>query len=288
MAAPELVRRVVAGLALALLAAAAGWYGDWALAALLAITAALAAWEFYRIARASGVSAFDAIGVPAAALLPLVVHAAYLGIYTVPLSAGAVLFLGIFGLAIWRRGPGGRPLASVAVTLTGIVYTGGMLSFAYALRYHPYAVGRSAGAAVLLLPLLLTWSADTGGYFVGRRFGRRKLMPAVSPGKTVEGAAGGLVIAMLFAWLYERHVLIPHAQLSFSPGAILLFGAVVSVAAVVGDLAESLIKREAGVKDASRIIPGHGGVLDRIDSLLFVLPMSYWLLTVLRLLPVQR
>jgi phosphatidate cytidylyltransferase len=113
-------------------------------------------------------------------------------------------------------------------------------------------------------------------------------MPSVSPGKSLEGAIGGLLFAMLAAWLYERFVMIPVARVAFYPGAVLLFGALVSVAGQVGDLAESLLKREAGVKDSSRIIPGHGGVLDRVDSLLFTIPVAYWLLSVLRLSPVMR
>ena len=131
---------------------------------------------------------------------------------------------------------------------------------------------------VVALPLALTWGTDIAAYFVGRAFGKRKLMPSVSPGKTVAGAIGGLVAAVLIALAWERLVLRPVAQLGMRPWNTILFGAVVSVAAQVGDLAESLLKREAGVKDSSHLIPGHGGVLDRFDSLLFVLPVAYLLL----------
>jgi phosphatidate cytidylyltransferase len=115
--------------------------------------------------------------------------------------------------------------------------------------------------------------------------GRHKLIPSVSPGKTIEGAIGGLAATMLVAWVYTRFLLHPATSLDFRwhPTGALLFGALVSVAAQVGDLVESLLKREAGAKDSSRLIPGHGGVLDRLDSLLFVMPVSYvvlgWLLT---------
>jgi phosphatidate cytidylyltransferase len=153
-----------------------------------------------------------------------------------------------------------------------------MLSFGYPIRYHDYAVGPLAGTALLFLPLILTWAQDTGAYAVGRTLGRRKLIPSVSPGKTVEGAVGGILVTVLVCWAYVRWVLVPVAQLGLRPADILLFAIVISVAAQVGDLAESLIKREAGVKDSSRIIPGHGGVLDRFDSLLFVLPVAHLLL----------
>ena len=230
----------------------------------------------------------ERLGVPIASAVPLVVHAGRLGIFSVSPAGAAVAFLVIFGATIWARGVAGRPLAAMAVTAAGVAYTGGMLSFAYGLRYHPYTVERAAGGVVLLFPLVLTWTTDTGAYFVGRRLGRHKLIPSVSPGKSVEGAVGGLVMAMAAAWVYERYVLAPSAHFVLMPGAVLFFGAVVSLAAQVGDLAESLIKREAGVKDASRLIPGHGGVLDRLDSLLFALPAASWLLHILRLVPVPR
>ncbi len=102
--------------------------------------------------------------------------------------------------------------------------------------------------------------------------------PTVRPGKTVAGAIGGLGASMLVAYAYGRGVLVPVAHLGFTPWGALLFGLLISVAAQVGDLFESLLKREAKVKDSSRIIPGHGGVLDRCDSLIFVLPVAYLLL----------
>jgi phosphatidate cytidylyltransferase len=317
MARSEVATRVLAALVLIPIVVGAGWYGDWALATLLSVASGIAAWEYFRIARAAGHTPFAIAGIAVAALLPLSVHARYLGlpgsalqgrevfgpalapvldpmaraliaILTLSMSGAAMILLGLIGASIVWRGVAGKPLGSVAATITGVLYTGGMLSFAYALRYHPYAVGAAAGAAVLLFPLVITWITDTGAFFVGRAIGRRKLMPSVSPGKSLEGAIGGLLLAMLAAWLYERYVMIPTARLAFYPGAVLLFGALVSAAGQVGDLAESLIKREAGVKDSSRIIPGHGGVLDRVDSLLFTIPVAYWLLSVLRLSPVMR
>ena len=252
----------------------------------MSIAAAISSWELFRIAREGGVEPFVMLGVPIAAIVPLVIHARYRGVFTLGVTSASIAFLIILAMCIWLRGPTRRPLAVAAVTVFGIIYTGGMLSFAYAIRYHPYTVGAAGGATLLLFPLLLTWTTDTGAYFVGRSIGRRKLIPSVSPGKSVEGALGGLALALLIAWLFERMVLIPVANIAFAPGAVLLFGAVISVAAQVGDLAESLLKREAGVKDSSRIIPGHGGVFDRLDSLLFVLPTAYWLLSVLRLVPV--
>jgi phosphatidate cytidylyltransferase len=288
----ELTRRVLVAVLAAPLGVVVVFLGGASLAALLAIVSALAAWEFFRIARATGLTPMDDIGIALAGVTPLLVHARYLRIYELPLSGMAVGVLILFALTIWLRGVGGKPLGAVSSTLFGIVYTGAMLSFGYAIRYHDYVIGSvtiplgrgvrvAAGGLLLLLPLVLTWASDIGAYFVGRSLGKRKLIPAVSPGKTVAGAVGALVVTALVAWLYARYVLTPTTQLGFTPWGVILFGVLVSVAAQVGDLAESLLKREAGVKDSSHLIPGHGGVLDRFDSLLFVLPVSYVLLNVL-------
>lgn len=286
----ELVRRVLFSLVAIPVALAAIWYGDWALAALLAVAAALSANEYFGIARAAGMQPLARAGTALAGLIPIVLHGARLELIRVDLFAVAtVALLAILAASIWVRWPGGRPTSAVAATVFGIAYTGGTLGFGYVLRYHPYAIGPRAGAALLALPLVLTWTSDIGAYFVGRALGRRRLIPAVSPGKTIAGAVGALILCMVVAWAYDRWVLVPHASLAMRlPGigsalvAPLLFGALVCIAAQVGDLAESLLKRDAGVKDSSTLLPGHGGVLDRLDSLFFVLPVAYllfgWLL----------
>lgn len=290
----ELTQRILVGIVAAPVAAAIVVYGGWPLAALLAITSAVGAWEFFRIARASGLTPFDDIGVAIAGIVPLVVHARFLHLYdpdaTIGVGSLAMLaVLVLFALSIWLRGVAGRPLGAVAATALGVAYTGGALSYGYAIRYHEYAFAPAtvhvaghafevpSGGLLLLLPLLVTWASDIGAYAVGRTLGRHKLIPSVSPGKTIEGAVGGLIASVAVAWLYSRYLLRPDAHLGFrrEPLGIIVFGALVSVAAQIGDLTESLIKREGGIKDSSRIIPGHGGVLDRVDSLLFVLPITY-------------
>jgi phosphatidate cytidylyltransferase len=265
------------------------------LAATLAIVSAIGAWEFYRIARATGARPLDDAGIALAGLVPLAIHGSYLGLFTVRPPLVALLVLVLLGATIWLRGVAGRPLGAAATTLLGVVYTAGMLGFGYAIRYHdtvagydlvgakhlalgPLALRVPPGGVLLIFPLVVTWASDIGAFFVGRAIGGRKLIPAVSPGKTVSGAVGGLLASVLVAWLYARAVLVPVAHLGFTPWGALLFGGIISVAAQTGDLFESLIKREGGVKDSSRIIPGHGGVLDRFDSLIFVLPVAYLLL----------
>ncbi|HEU4628694.1 MAG TPA: phosphatidate cytidylyltransferase [Gemmatimonadaceae bacterium] len=279
----ELAKRVIVSLIAAPTAIAASWYGGAALAALLGIIAAVGAWEVGRMAREQGVRPL-AVGVALAAAVPLLVQAYYEHVYALPLSVAAVVLVLLLGAAVWLRGVDGRPLAAVAVTVFAVLYTGGTLAFAYGLRYHQYTVDRAGGTALLFLPIVLTWASDIGAYFVGRAAGRHKLIPAVSPGKTVEGALGGVAATVLLAWAYVELVLRPAAHLTLRPASIVLFGVVISVAAQLGDLAESLLKRDAGVKDSSNLLPGHGGVLDRVDSLLFVLPIAYLLLDRFRLL----
>ena len=291
----ELAKRILFSIVAAPLALWIVLAGGAPLAALLAIVSAVGAWEFFRIARATGARPLDDVGIALAGVVPLAIHAHYLGVFAVRPALGALLVLLIMGATIWLRGVDGSPLGAAATTLFGVLYTAGMLGFGYAIRYHdivagydtvgakhlslgPLAVPIPPGGALLIFPLLVTWASDIGAYVVGRAMGGRKLMPSVSPGKTIAGALGGVGASMLVAYAYGRGVLVPVAHLGFSPWGALLFGLLISAAAQVGDLFESLLKREGGVKDSSHIIPGHGGVLDRVDSLLFVLPVAYLLL----------
>ncbi|HEY0930961.1 MAG TPA: phosphatidate cytidylyltransferase, partial [Gemmatimonas sp.] len=272
----ELARRVIVALIGAPLAIGLIWIGDAALTTLLGVMAAIGAWEFYRIAREGGATPMGPIGIAIAALIPIGVHAHYLGVAAMPIALIVpLLAIGLLGVSIWLRGVDGKPLQATSSTLFGAIYTGGTLSFAYALRYHNYAVGDLAGALVVIIPVALTWASDTGAYFSGRLIGGRKLMPSVSPGKTVAGAVGAVVTTVIVAYAMMRWLLIPHAQLAFTTIGVVIFGVLISSTAQVGDLAESLLKREAGVKDSGTLFPGHGGVLDRLDSLFFVLPTAY-------------
>jgi phosphatidate cytidylyltransferase len=291
----ELAKRVLFAVVAAPIALWIVLAGGAPLAGMLAVVSAIGAWEFYRIAKGAGSHPLADAGIALAGLVPLAIHASYLGVFTVRPALAALVILVLLGSTIWLRGVEGRPLGAAAVTLLGVLYTGGMLGFGYAIRYHDAVVGYDLvgashlgigslavrippGGVLLIFPLVITWASDIGAYFVGRAIGGRKLIPTVSPGKTVAGAVGGLVASMLVSYAYARGVLAPTAHLGFTPWGALLFGALISVAAQIGDLFESLIKREGGVKDSSRIIPGHGGVLDRFDSLIFVLPVAYLLL----------
>jgi len=156
------------------------------------------------------------------------------------------------------------PFTEAGFNLLAVFYTTFLLSYIYLLRQLP------SGMEWTFLAFLLVWAADTGAYLIGRQFGRHLLAPQVSPKKTVEGSLGGLVFSILTAYLFWKI----GGGTSWIPYIVL--GVVIGIAGQVGDLFESALKRSAGVKDSGKLIPGHGGVLDRFDSLIFALPLVYY------------
>jgi phosphatidate cytidylyltransferase len=253
-----------------------GYAGGWLLAALLMVIAAAAALEFYRLAERKGAAPLRTAGAIFSASFVLLAVLAEQGIELAALGLLTVVaVLALATASIWTNGVEREPLLSISTTLTGAIYTGGLLSFGYLLRHLPGVEDPLHGSALLFAPVLLTWTSDTFAYFVGRQWGTRKLIPRVSPGKTVQGAIGALVGSVAVAVLYARllHVFPDHRM---TVAQAILFGLLISIAAQVGDLAESLLKRDAGVKDSGALLPGHGGALDRFDSLLFTLPVAYF------------
>lgn len=274
----ELTKRILFAIVAIPVVAGILHVGDAPLAILLSVAAALAAWEYGRLAEGAGARPMTTWLIVLAALVPLGMHAARLGLWVPPIALVALLVPLLLSIALWTRGSTGKPIEAVSTTLFGVWYTGGMLSFVYALRYHRFAIGDDAGALLVFFPVALTWINDTGAYAFGRMFGKRKLMPSVSPGKTIAGAVGGVAATVVGAWAYVHFLLGPRAGLGLTLGAVILVGVLVAIVSQVGDLVESMLKREAGVKDSSKLIPGHGGVLDRSDSLLFSIPVAYVLL----------
>ena len=137
------------------------------------------------------------------------------------------------------------------------------------------------GIEAVLLVFLFSWMTDTGAYFAGRFFGKHKLIPSVSPKKTVEGAIGGVVVAILSAWLYFwilEHFRSMESIAGIRYQKLMILGVIASIMSQFGDLAASVIKRDCGVKDFGSILPGHGGVLDRFDSVIVVTPLVYYFL----------
>ena len=181
------------------------------------------------------------------------------------LVVGVLLCALLLGL---RSSDLGHALPRAALLLTGVVYVFGCFRFAVSLReVNPHW---------LMYALLLNWVGDTGAFLIGGKFGKHKLAPRVSPKKSWEGAAAAVVFAVLLAGAYLMWFL-PEVPL----GEVVVLTAVANAAGQVGDLAESAMKRGAGVKDSGTILPGHGGFLDRVDSTLFALPVIYaWIVLV--------
>lgn len=167
--------------------------------------------------------------------------------------------------------PGERPLERIVYSLFGLLYIPWLLGYFLMLRYTPDS---GQGLLYFALPLLATFAADIGGYFGGYFFGRRKLAPEISPAKTVEGAIGGLTFSFLTVLVFSQLTRLG------SPLEALLYSILVASASQLGDLAESLLKRSLKTKDSGSSLPGHGGFLDRLDSLLFAVPATYLFLNI--------
>lgn len=286
MAASDLGRRVAVALVGIPVVLGALYLGGWVLGGLVAVVAWLAAREFYGLARARGVRPFAAVGALAAAGIVLLATAYPTPVEAAPPAAAVLLSVTLLSLAgaVWLRWPGGEPMAAVGATVTGVVYIGFTLAFVPFLRWLPASVpgaltgDRWQATAFVLLPLAAIWVGDAAAYFAGRAWGRRKLARTVSPGKTVVGAVAGIVGAGLAgaavaAWALSR---VPALTVPVLTAAWI--GALLGAVAQVADLAESALKREAGVKDSGTLLPGHGGMLDRVDSLLYALPTTWALL----------
>ncbi len=247
----------------------------------LGTVAAIGYREFATMMRGAGTRAFTVPGAIGAFLFP---PAVLVGGFEGAALLGAGLVLVCPALALATVELDDKPIRCAAVTAFGAVYVGGLLAFGIPLREGRVLLpdaggpddGRIAGTLLFFLPVVLTWIADTAAYAGGRAFGRRPLAPRVSPNKTVAGAVAALLASLFTAFLYPQ-LLFPDV---WTPGVplTLVFGLVVGALAILGDLAESALKRECGVKDSSSLLPGHGGMLDRLDSVLWALPAAFLLL----------
>lgn len=229
------------------------WANFWIFLAVLAGVACLCYREYNEIAASYGFGAPGILGYGAGLLLLVWQEQSWLVVVIAALVA--------FMLAM-RMEDLGKALPRSALLVTGIVYVFGCWKAALPLH--------DANPHWLMYALILNWAGDTGAYFIGRRFGTHKLAPRVSPKKSWEGSAASVVTSILIAGAYLMHF-VPRVPLLH----LILLTAAANVAGQLGDLAESAIKRGAGVKDSGSILPGHGGFLDRVDSTLFALPLIY-------------
>jgi phosphatidate cytidylyltransferase len=251
---PRIATAIVAG-PLVFFCAAAG--GIWLVAAVLT-AAAIAVWEVTSLSPTARAPIYRVCGLLAAWASPLAMATGTVAVGWLMLGASAVAGL----LRVAARTQDASALGAWALAVSIGVYVGALLASTIGLREGP------DGQSWFLLVLLSTWACDILAYFVGRTFGRHKLAPTVSPGKSIEGLVGGIVGAVGVAAIGA--LLLPQPPLR-----IVGLGVVVAIGAVLGDLAESAVKRQLGAKDFGHILPGHGGILDRVDSLLFASLLGY-------------
>lgn len=281
-----MLQRIISALVLAPIVLAIVWAGGWWVIGLIAVAVVIGIGEIVKIFQAGGLKPRQPVA--AAIGLALVAAQAFQPHATANLTAAALAFGTIAALLaeIWRRDRAGS-LNAWATTLAGALYVGGLLGHFVLLRaieappLRPNALDGlriAPGAAWIFATFAVTWASDSGAYFAGRAFGRNKMSPALSPKKTWEGFAGGTVAAVAAGIGIIALLGLPVASV---PVSGLLIGLVGAVGGTLGDLAESLLKRQAGVKDSGSLIPGHGGLLDRVDSLLFTGPMVFYLIPLL-------
>lgn len=257
-----MMTRIAAALVgLAVLLPAMIWGGTTAVEIIVPIAALLCLDEYARMAFPDDHwFATTAMSVFAALMYTSVL---YLGDRYGLLACVAVVLLAMI-TTVLRPGPIDRAADRFGRYLTGVAWVGGTFVFMPLLRRL------DSGLAWVFMLLTIAWLSDTGGYFAGRFFGRHKLYEAISPKKTVEGYLGGVALATVGVGVV-RQVGLP----GLSVVDVVLLGVGLSTLGVVGDLAESMLKRSFGVKDSGTLLPGHGGLLDRVDAVLFVAPALY-------------
>ncbi|HET9224271.1 MAG TPA: phosphatidate cytidylyltransferase [Roseiflexaceae bacterium] len=276
----SLASRVLSALVLLPVIALLVWWSIWPVVVAVVAATFIGLLELYSAFTAGGYRPHTALGIGIGLAVVLAVALRLVISYDLlPLVLTLAIMVSLIA-ALFRRNQEGA-LPAWALTVAGALYIGWLLSHFIMLRaldkpllpapLTPLRI--EPGAAWVYLTLAITFLQDTTAYFVGRSLGRHKLAPTLSPKKTWEGAAGGMIGAIVGSLAC---VLLLGLPISLGAGVVL--GVVGGIVGPLGDLAESLIKRQVGLKDAGQIIPGHGGVLDRADSLLFTAPALYYLI----------
>lgn len=232
--------------------------------------ATIGLFEYFRMVAKKGVKPFRAVGILAGLILIIIAYFNNETFFASNLLMPALIvcLFFMFSIQLIKYGTDDA-MRNVAQTFFGVFYVGGLMAHFVLLRNETNPI--LPGYHAIWFALICTWSTDTFAYFVGRSLGKKPLAPSISPKKTVEGFFGGLFGSVLAGFIYSTIV-------QFNPPKAMVIAVVLGLVGQVGDLFESALKRDAGVKDSGKLLPGHGGVLDRFDSALFTLPLTYYLI----------
>lgn len=260
--------RVLSGIALVPILFVVVWYLPPSYFAGLAVAAAaIGQHELYGMAKTRSITPAAFLGIGLGALVVLNFFRPLYPYLGGPSFWFTFCVLAVMSARLFSRRPVEGALEDIAVTLLGVLYVALLFGFPVAIHAGP------AGKKWLVFLFLVIWASDTGAYYVGTTLGKHRLYEKISPKKSIEGLVGGMLASLVVAVLCA-HWLVPSTGLL--EAAVL--GAGLAAAGTVGDLVESLVKRSVGVKDSGNLIPGHGGILDRMDSMLFAAPVLYYYL----------
>lgn len=267
----SLAKRTTTGLLIAVLAGLITFrFPNWVFSLLASVMIGVALMEYFNIVEKKGIFVYKYFGIIIGMCVPIIIYfqMGYEGYFTLEPFFIVIACLFIFVLQFIRR-DSSHALTSIAVTLFGLLYIAWFFSFFIKLKFLPNGTG------LVAFLILVTKMGDIGAYFIGNFFGHRNLIPRISPHKTVEGTLGGLAFSMASALASKAYLV------KFSYAHLLALGALLGMLAQVGDLAESLLKRDCAVKDSGNSLSGFGGMLDIMDSLLFTAPIFYFYIMVL-------
>lgn len=263
-------RLITSTLVVALVALITFCFPNWVFSILASSLIGLCLFEFFNLVEKKNIFVNKYFGIIIGMLVPIIIYfqMGTEGYFTLEPFFIVIACLFIFVLQFIRR-DNSQALANISVTMFGLLYIAWFFSFFIKIKFLP------GGALLVCFLILVTKSGDIGAYLAGRSLGRRSLIPRISPHKTVEGTIGGLVFSVSSALLSKSYL--P----KFSYHHLFILGILLGILAQVGDLAESLLKRDCGAKDSGSNLSGFGGVLDLLDSLLFTAPIFYFYIVVL-------
>ncbi len=267
----ELQKRSISGLLFAAVLLGAILWGPWSFALLFAVFSAFILREFYQLARVAGISPQKNVGITLGLLLFSLTFLQIKGIITVDLLG--IFLAGLFvvpAFELYRAKK--NSLENIAITIFGILYVVYPFSLFNHFVFPDATEGLKYDPTLFVFLFILIWAYDSGAYLFGVTFGKHRLFERISPKKSWEGFFGGWLTAIVLA------LVLNHLFPKFETGFMLLLATIVTITGTFGDLIESMIKRNLGVKDSGKFLPGHGGLLDRFDSIIFASPFVYLLL----------